>query len=589
MFIPTFENEMKKIVGFIMFLCSFSAYSQQGDTNYTNIYTRVSDYRNYNEVYLSNLGQAKFNLLNPFDDNNPKVKLLFPTQNKTGTYTDIFYTLGSGKENYFNLEHTQQLGENFFGKATLLKTNSLGMYRFQQADLSDFNVNLRYDNKQSRYSFEVNFDNYKRSNEINGGIADSVFFALQDSSNANVKTTYPVRLTNFQGATPNLLDIKVMDLNLSHQLALTKEKNDSIGYFRLAQSLNYNRIKQSYSIVDYSNFYDTSFYDTTQTNDSLRLEQMSHTMGVEFLKNNIVLGVGLGQNYYEYNSYSPFTTHLENFLYADLIYKNSKLMIKSSAQFLTSQGKYESHYFKNSIHYQDDSLPIFQQFKALLNYETDLPELYYNQYLSNHFKWTTINKLNTLIKASFTAKNLVKKVSVGINFESQSRAIYFDTNSQLGQASISLLGFSFEKEFRLTNWLFWSTHLHFQDILTEQAIEVPNFVTYNKIYGRGRIIKKVLAFEAGINVLYYSRFNSRAYNPAIDQFYVQTNQSVGNYPFIDVFTEFYLKNSFAFFITVTHVNSNLLTSLTGNNYLATTQYPSQDRAFKFGFKWRLFD
>jgi hypothetical protein len=580
---------MKHFLLFLVISFPLLVKGQLLDTSYTNIFTQVSEYRNYYEVYLGNMGMAKYNLLNPFDDNNPEVKNLFPVNSSTGTYTDIFYVLGSGTENYFDLEHHQYLAKDLFGEAKLLKTNSQGIYRFQQADLSDFRIKLNYSPEDKRYNATVIFQNYKRFNEVNAGVPDTSFFALMDSGNANVKTTFPVNIEGIGTSYVNFMQYKALDINYAHNFKLYNPKTDSGKTLKLEQTLSYNRTKRNFTLASATDFFDDIFLDSFQTQDSMQLEQLSHTLGISFEAKDFKINLGFGQNYFEYNSLAPFEVHLENFLYGRLTYAKNKFKLNSQAEFLTSEGKYESHYIKNNFVFEDSSKSIFQKYSGRLNYITDLPELYFNSYSANNFNWNRTNDLNKIVQASFSAENIDHGTKVGVNFESQSNAVYFDTSSQIGQTSISLLSFSLAKEFRLNNWMYFSIQINVQDILSSSAIEVPNFVTNNKLYFRGKLIKKTLSFDAGINVLYYSNFNARAYNPSLDAFFVQENQSVGNYLFIDVFAEFYLRKSFAFFMTVTHVNSNLLTPITGDNYLATTLYPRQDRAFKFGFKWRLFD
>lgn len=607
--LSTFNARMKKLITALFIMVSFYGQSQLQDTNYTNIFSNVSDYRNYNEVYLTNLGLAKFNLFSPFDDNNPEVKNLFPSKSNSKTYTDIFYLLGSGKENYFTLEHHQKLGKNLYGEASIFKTNSTGIYSSQVATLSNIEISLAYTPIDKRYNFEAGFKNYKRNNDINGGVADSSFFSLLDSSNSNVKTTFPIQMQPAVSTNPNSLDIKVMDLNFSHSFGLSKTKNDSLGYLQLTQSLGYKRTKQSFYVSSNNGYFSDYFYDSITTNDSLRLEKLTHTIGIDYVKNNSVFSAGVGQNYFEYVSYSPFEVHLENFIYGSYLFKGNKFELNSEASLITSNGKYESYNFTNSFSYVDTSLSIFNAYAANITIGTNQPELYYNNYTSNHYQWSRVNDLNTIIKANLTGFNLGSKTSLGIDYESQSNSIYWDTTSQIDQTAVSVVGVTLQKEFKFTKSLYLTSSVRFQEVFADETIELPNFVTFNKLYFKGKIFKKVLSFDAGINVLYYSSFYSKAYNPALDKFYVQEDQKVGNYLIFDLFAEFYLKNSFSFFISANHVNSNIFTENSinnifeslkikkrvdfkdnfGKNYLATTSNPLQDRAFKFGFKWRLFD
>ncbi|MDA9261808.1 putative porin [Flavobacteriales bacterium] len=580
---------MKKLITALLFIISFCGQSQIVDSNYTNLYSHVSDYRNYNEVYLSNLGQAKFNLFSPFEDNNPLVSNLFNTPSKSSTYTDVFYVLGSGKENYFNLQHQQNLGKNLIGNVSFLKTNSLGIYSTNSATLSNFSLALKFIPKDKRYNFAIDFNNYKRNNDINGGVADSSFFSLLDSSNANVKTTFPIQMVSAVPTSPNSLEVKVLDVNYKHSFSFSKERNDSLGYFQLSQSLGYKRTKQSFYVLINNGFFSDYHYDSVTTLDSMKLEQVTHKIGVDYIKNNTILSAGIGQNYFEYLSYSPFKVHFENLIYGSFYTKKNKLELKSEANIIASNGKYESFNFNSKLIYIDSALTIFNAFKANLNLGTNQPELYYDNYVSNHYQWNRVNNRNSIVKADITAFNLLNKTSVTLNFESQSNSIYWDTASQIGQTGVSVYGITLKKEFRFTKNFFLLSSVRFQDVTASKTIEIPNFVTFNKIYFKGKMFKKQLAFDAGINVLYYTSFYAKAYNPALDKFFVQDKQKVGNYPILDIFAEFYLKNNFSFFITATHVNSGLLKKELGRNYLAATSYPLQDRSFKFGLKWRLLN
>tara|TARA_B110000977_G_scaffold50028_1_gene67932 strand:- start:341 stop:2104 length:1764 start_codon:yes stop_codon:yes gene_type:complete len=585
----TFNARMKKLITSLFFIVSFYGQSQLVDTNYINVYSHISDYRNYNEVYLSNLGQAKFNLFSPFDDNNPSVRSLFSSQSNSKTYTDVFYVLGSGKENYFDLQHHQKLSKNLLGKASLLKTNSLGTYSTQAATLSNLEISLAFLPKDKRYNFEVDFKNYKRNNDINGGVADSNFFSLLDSSNANIKTTFPIQMQSAVSTSPNNLDLKILEVNYKHSYSLSKSKNDSVGYFQLSQSLGYKRTKQSFYVFANNGFFNDYNYDPLTTQDSLNLERISHKIGVDYIKNNTIVSAGIGQNYFEYVSYSPFKAHFENLIYGSFYTKKYKMEFKSEANFIASNGKYESFSFENKMSYVDSTWPIFNAYQANLNFGTNQPELFYDNYVSNHYQWNRVNNRNSILKANLTGRNFNTQTSITLDFESQSNAIFWDTASQIDQTAVSVLGITFQKEIRISMNFFLLSSVRFQDVFAKQTIEVPNFVTFNKLYFKGKIFKKQLVFDAGINVLYYSSFYAKAYNPALDKFYIQEKQKVGNYPIIDVFAEFYLKNSFSFFITATHVNSGLFKKELGKNYLATTSYPHQDRSFKFGLKWRLFD
>ena len=72
--------------------------------------------------------------------------------------------------------------------------------------------------------------------------------------------------------------------------------------------------------------------------------------------------------------------------------------------------------------------------------------------------------------------------------------------------------------------------------------------------------------------------------PATGQFYLQSQNKLGNYPFVDFFLNAKIK-SVRVFVKVDHLNSGLM----GNNYMITPHYPYNDRMYKIGISWRFWD
>ena len=72
--------------------------------------------------------------------------------------------------------------------------------------------------------------------------------------------------------------------------------------------------------------------------------------------------------------------------------------------------------------------------------------------------------------------------------------------------------------------------------------------------------------------------------PAINQFYVQGNIKIGNYPQFDVFINTQLKIA-QIFIKYEHINSgnNNVKSFTAPNY------PILNKSLKLGISWNMFD
>ncbi len=62
-----------------------------------------------------------------------------------------------------------------------------------------------------------------------------------------------------------------------------------------------------------------------------------------------------------------------------------------------------------------------------------------------------------------------------------------------------------------------------------------------------KAFRKTLSVFTGIKLTYYSDVQLMSYSPALGQFYIANNTSVGNYPFVDFFVNTRVKNVRIFF------------------------------------------
>ena len=107
-----------------------------------------------------------------------------------------------------------------------------------------------------------------------------------------------------------------------------------------------------------------------------------------------------------------------------------------------------------------------------------------------------------------------------------------------------------------------------------------------KGYWEGSWFKNTIPVQIGLDLHHRSAYNANAYDPVIQQFYLQDEKQVfyGNsYP-INVFWNMRIEKIFIF-LKCTHVNQP-----TDGGYMVTPGYPGQQRSFlDFGFKWLFFD
>ena len=124
----------------------------------------------------------------------------------------------------------------------------------------------------------------------------------------------------------------------------------------------------------------------------------------------------------------------------------------------------------------------------------------------------------------------------------------------------------------------------YQSSSYQTIVAVPNNIATGALYFQGNLFKRALQLQIGFSGQYYSEFYGYGYMPATNLYYVQTDKTVGNYPFIDFFLSARIK-PVRFFVKIDHVTQGFL----GTNYSLTPGYLQNDRAFKFGLNWLFFD
>ena len=114
-------------------------------------------------------------------------------------------------------------------------------------------------------------------------------------------------------------------------------------------------------------------------------------------------------------------------------------------------------------------------------------------------------------------------------------------------------------------------------------INVPEWTTRNTLYFSDYLFKKALYLQTGLNFKYFTRYNANAYNPLLGEFYVQSQQEIGNFPLIDFFINAKVKQT-RIYLRAEHFNS----AFTGYNFYSAPSYPYRDFIVRFGLVWNFF-
>lgn len=132
----------------------------------------------------------------------------------------------------------------------------------------------------------------------------------------------------------------------------------------------------------------------------------------------------------------------------------------------------------------------------------------------------------------------------------------------------------------------WDNLFTYQVSSDKDVLPLPTINVYSGLYLRFKIAH-VLDCDLGADVRYFTKYNAPEYSPQLGSFVIQENKdvrtSVGNYPIVNAFANFNLKNA-RFFVMMSHVNAG-----SGGNYFLTPHHPLNTRVLRFGVNWNFFN
>lgn len=220
------------------------------------------------------------------------------------------------------------------------------------------------------------------------------------------------------------------------------------------------------------------------------------------------------------------------------------------------------------------------------------PAYQHNNYYSNHYimenEYGFINKV--FLSSKLAAPS--NRFELEANYALLNNYIYLnDSNFVAHKAPISVSSLSIDKEF-----VVWKLHsynkLTYQVSENRSVIEIPAIIFFNSTYIDNTWLFKLtggqLRTMLGVDIYYNSAFSGYAYNPALASFYQSglesKSETIGNYPYIDVWANVRLKRA-RFFIKYEHINR---TTDNIDHYYAVN-YPSKISRLKFGLSWTFYN
>lgn len=525
--------------------------------------------------------------------------------NTNQPYTLLQYFVGQKQEQYVNVLHTRNFGENLNFSFHFIRARSEGFYKRQNTSNTSVRSNIWYMAPAKRYSFMADIYWTGANVAENGGLANDSTFTHA-----------------------NQLDRQVNDVNLEAAGTVVRKRGVWMKHtFSLGQvtdtlvldtARSYNVITpawgisliselsdEKYNYVDtdpLGGFYNIIFRDSTITkdstycwrvNNSIRLERFNQKGAKQirgFVGARYEAGEYFNDTIYEHFD-NVYAEGLISYTYGQEVQPSSSKSRKVLRNRIDAGGWYSVAGF-NAGDYQftfNGSVVLSKDWSAEVHGVTAAlsPDMIFQQYAGNNFRWENTfaqtHRNASEIVVSHFRKNLL--FEFGGRIMNESNALYFDSTFLPAQykAEISTYSTSALLAWK-AGWFNAATRVTFSKTSNDTIIRLPQLYVLHTMYADVKIFKNAMQLQVGADVTWFSEFTAEAYMPAVAQFYIQNSRTVGNYMYIDPWLSFRIK-PVRVFVKAEHVNAGLM----GRRYFLLDHYVHNDFALKIGMSWLFND
>jgi|GEM_PF-6699066 hypothetical protein len=328
-------------------------------------------------------------------------------------------------------------------------------------------------------------------------------------------------------------------------------------------------------------YYNNTFIDSTKTYDSLFYQLHNHSIGLAISQNPIKgNGLMIMARHLQRNTYSYLFPLNENAITANISFWVRKTKYSAKVIFDFGVFGYLQNLLNIDIRYNKKiSRNILWQNK--LSYEKKEPDIFENNFYSNHYRWTKSFPFKKKIHLESSLKKENNKISLWIT-NVDNFVIFNNIQEPTLIPNFINAGMDLNKLFNWKN--FYSYNKLLLQYINDTNIQIPNAVFYSSLYYQNKLFKDVLTIQFGADVWCHSKYKPVGYSPVLNNFYTTNNDAVGLYPVVSLFLNASLKRA-RFFVKMEHLNYQWQKA----NFFLIHNYPLSPRMLKFGIFWNFYD
>ncbi len=503
------------------------------------------------------------------------------------SYTDLNFTYTFLNAYAFSATHAQHIRQVDFA-INLDAASDKGYFIHQEVNRLSLDATLRYETPRKRYGFLMAYIFNHGKFAENGGLQHSTDFTDRDPRDSTITITYD--LTSF----PVMFSNGLSRIN-THAFQITnyyniKDKKDH--YFgTLSHTFDFNHLSSHFTDHDLNNmFYLNRYYiNTDTTNDSIQYFSIANTLQLSNFSPTDTVGdqsyffrIAGGLRHEYMKAVNPMT------------HDNSLGLFARTSIRLFKVWEISGLFSYNLFGYTQNDALAKAGFRFMINkkqrhyigveavFSRLSPDYFLRDYQGNNNYWRHDWKKQNFFKAS--AFWTIFNYKATFNFIHAGRYVYLDNTYEPVQM---------KKPFQVIQLMFYTpvrtkhfcldAQLALQHA-TNKVIAVPLFAGKLGAEYTGRIFKKRLLIQVGVDLFYNTKYYSDGYNPLLHQFYAQEYIITGNYLYVNAHLALRVKR-ISFFVR----GGNLLAGMLSFHYITTPSYPMQGRNFEVGVNWKFYD
>ena len=538
--------------------------------------------------------------------------------NTTTPFSSIAYKKGftnGHEENDLSFLFTGNINRQLNLGTEMEYLNSVGHYANTAGKVFRGSVWSSYDG--AHYSMHGAFSWSQLSSYDNGGLQD-----VNDLQSTLSPEDMPVRMNAMTG-------FRYLSGYLHNQYAITRERDytDSIEVIEDGKRVKRDTIKTEYiPLITFSHvfecdntnrrylertaeqgFYANTYFDSIATNDTTDVLTIRNRLAVTFCEayntklrfGATVFAMNECQRYlYDTVHYAPDSIFdyrwMNNTFVGGAIHKHSGSHVLYTVEGQVCLlgykiGEFDVHgRIDTKFRVGQDTLYIGARAHAM----STAPSPYLQHFRSNHVQWDNAFSFTYSFLGGATIAYPTQwfKPSIDFCFENRTHPIYVsaaDWQPKQFGGSVQIISGDIGADLT-TPWINLENRVVIQHSTNGTVLPVPVVILQHRLYYHGSWFRHAMDAQMGVDLRYFTRYNAPVLCPATGMFATQQTTAIGNYPWMNVYANFYVRSiRLRFFAHYQHFNRLFMSK--NHDYMTMPGYPSNRDVFRAGLAWHFYN